>query len=454
MQQARASGQVLIVDDNREFQASVADLATLAGCAPACAATLAEARGIVHERVFDLLLLDLDLPDGNGLELLDSLDLPSLGQVVVITGHPSFDTAVRAVRLPVFDYLVKPVAPGVLDGLFAAARDHAARRVAGDGHGFAGMIGQAESMQELFAQIRRAAVHDVNVLIEGESGTGKELVARAVHDCSGRTGAFVAFNCAAVSADLLGSQLFGHERGAFTGAVQAHEGLFERADGGTLFLDEITEMPVALQSFLLRVLETRTVTRVGGTREFSVDVRVIAASNRELGEAMATGRLREDLYYRLAEFPLRLAPLRERPDDVPLLAAHFLERLNRRYRTRKVLPDAVMRELARRTWPGNVRELRHLVQRAYILSPGDELALPPREQPRAVHSAGGAVQFQVGMTFDQIEREMLLKTLAFHNNNKRETARSLGVTTKTVYNRLQRYREEGFYDDDIDAGAD
>jgi len=437
---ADSVGSVLIVDDNVEFQSSVADLAALANCAVSHAATLREARRIIRDGRFDLVILDLDLPDGSGLELLEEIDLATLGEVAIVTGHPSVDSAVRAVRLPIVDYLVKPLAPEALTRLFERARLHARAHPAGAGGEFSGMIGQSPQMKALFDRIDRVARHDMTVFVHGESGTGKELVARAVHERSGRKGEFVALNCGAVASDLLSSQLFGHERGAFTGASQAHAGFFERAEGGTLFLDEITEMPGPLQVYLLRVLESRAVTRVGGTREVAVDVRVIAATNRDPADAVARGVLRGDLYYRLADFPIELAPLRERREDIAPLAQRFLDRLNERYGTRNYLTADALRQWVVRPWPGNVRELRHVVQRAYVLATGDAIGASEESPPRPSALDDGAIIFRVGMSFEEVEREMLLKTLAHHGNNKRQAARVLGITAKTIYNRLLRYR--------------
>jgi len=448
MTRAEAVGNVLIVDDNIEFQSSVADLAALANCAVTSATSLREARRVARDGQFDLLVLDLDLPDGSGLDLLDEIDLAALGQVAVVTGHPSVDSAIRAVRLPIVEYLLKPLAPDALNGLFERARLHARLRIPVDAGEFNGMIGQTPQMRDLFERIERVARHDMTVFIHGESGTGKELVARAVHDRSGRKGEFIALNCGAVASELLSSQLFGHERGAFTGAMQSHAGFFERAEGGTLFLDEITEMPPALQVYLLRVLETRTLTRVGGSKDVPIDVRVIAATNRDPARAVAGGSLRGDLYYRLADFPIELPPLRDRREDIPILAQRFLDRLNERYGTRRYLTPEALRQLMARSWPGNVRELRHAVQRAYILATDDAVGPQTDPPPKAAETDDGAITFRVGMTFDEVEREMLLKTLAHHGNNKRQAARTLGITAKTIYNRLLRYRSLGLIGDE------
>jgi DNA-binding NtrC family response regulator len=258
----------------------------------------------------------------------------------------------------------------------------------------------------------------------------------------------VAVNCGAIAPDLLSSQLFGHERGSFTGALQSHAGFFEQAEGGTLFLDEITEMPLAAQVYLLRVLESRALTRVGGTREIAVDVRIVAGTNRDPQQAVNDGALRSDLYYRLLEFPLSVPALRERREDIPGLAQYFLDRLNERYRSQRTFAPGALRQLAERTWPGNVRELRHTVQRHYILGDGP-IEIESEPLFRTVDDSDGSVRFRVGMTFDDIEREMLLKTLAYFNNNKRHAARALGITTKTIYNRLLRYRSQGLIDDSL-----
>jgi len=443
------AGNVLLVDDNADFRSMVAEVAVNSSCKVISAETLEAARRMALDREFDLLLIDIALPDGNGLDLIDEIDLAAHGQIAVVTGHPSIETAVRAVRAPVVEYLVKPVPTSALIKLMDDAHTRARQRRPAPTQQFGGMIGQSAPMQNLFEQVRRVAPLDVCVFLHGESGTGKELVARAVHERSGRSGRFVAVNCGAIAPDLLSSQLFGHERGSFTGALQAHAGFFEQAEGGTLFLDEITEMPAALQVFLLRVLETRTLVRVGGTREIPIDVRVVAACNRDPQQAVDAGHLRADLYYRLIEFPIEVPPLRERRDDIPLLARHFLERLNERYGTQRHFDGDALRRLGERVWPGNVRELRHAVQRHYILADEDMITIRAEAPPRPVAASDGSIRFAVGMTFDDVEREMLLKTLASCNNNKRQAARALGITAKTIYNRLLRYRSQGLIGDDL-----
>jgi DNA-binding NtrC family response regulator len=254
-------------------------------------------------------------------------------------------------------------------------------------------------------------------------------------------------NCGAIAPELLGSHLFGHERGAFNGALESHAGYFEQSEGGTLFLDAISEMPLALQVYLLRALEGHSFTRIGGTHEIPLDVRVVAATNDDPQVCVNSGALRADLYYRLLEFPLAVPSLAERRGDVPLLAQHFLDRLNERYETQRIFSPDALQHLTSRQWPGNVRELRHAVQRLYILASGDTVETNSEAIAGAEAAPDTSISFHVGMTFDDVEREMLLKTLAFHRNNKCRAARVLGITTKTIYNRLLRYRELGLIGD-------
>jgi two-component system, NtrC family, response regulator AtoC len=309
---------------------------------------------------------------------------------------------------------------------------------------FGQLVGKSAPMKRVYEQIARVAGTSVTVFITGDSGTGKELVARGVHDLSRRRNReFLAVNCGAISPNLIESEIFGHERGSFTGAERQHQGFFERAHGGTLFLDEITEMPPTLQVKLLRVLETGTFMRVGSTTPQETDVRVIAASNRDPLQAVARGDLREDLFYRLNVFPIELPPLRERREDLPLLAAHFLQEIGRREGTFKRLGAAPMERLAQYHWPGNVRELRNVLQRAYVMAAGPEIGeeLLPRgavAQPLRPASAG-TIEVAVGTPLAQIERQVILATLAHFGHQKERTAAALGVSLKTLYNRLKEY---------------
>lgn len=433
---------LLIVDDDRDFTASAADFARVRGFQPYVAHSLEQSRQFSHLPPLDLLLLDLELPDGNGLDLLDDPALPEHEHAVIVTGQPSVESAIQAVSKPVYDYLLKPLCPAQFDALLSqAAAAHARSESATSRFG---MISACDAMRRVFEDIERVAPTDVSVLIAGESGTGKELVARAIHDRSGRRGPFVAVNAGAIAPDLLASHLFGHERGSFTGASARHAGYFEQAHGGTLFLDEITEMPLALQVYLLRVLETGVVTRVGGSEAIAIDVRVVAATNRDPHAELEAGTLREDLFYRLADFTLALPTLRERGDDVLLLAQHFLDLLNLRHATSKRFADGTQRTLLRHAWPGNVRELRSAVQRAYLASDGPTVRIwPAQRRPRAADAGPEGIVFTVGMSYAEIEQEMLTRTLTHFDNDRTRTAQALGVSVRTIHNQLARLKARG-----------
>lgn len=441
---AVAAPNLLIVDDDVDFAAATADLARAHGFTPHLAHSLEQSRRFAKLPSLDLMLLDLSLPDGNGLDLLDELDLPSHGQIAVVTGHPSVESAARAVSLPIIEYLIKPILPAQFDALLNQAKSRA-RTLAEPVSGRNGIVGECAAMRRVLDDIERIAPSPVSVLLTGESGTGKELVARALHRESGRSGPFIAVNCGAIAPELLASHLFGHERGSFTGAAGRHVGYFEQAHQGTLLLDEIAEMPAALQVYLLRVLETGTVTRVGGTDEVPVDVRIVAATNRDPLQAIADGSLREDLYYRLSDFSIELPPLRHRGNDVNLLARCFLNRLNERYATQKQFASGTDRILEQHPWPGNVRELRSAVQRAFLIGrEQDEVCvIPGVRRLAAVQHDPTQVVFSVGMSYADVEREMLLKTLSHFGNDRTRTARALGVSVRTIHNQINRLRAAG-----------
>lgn len=432
---------LLIVDDDVGFVHAAAEIARLEGFEITIAGDVKQAISRVQAAQFDLALIDLTLPDGSGIELLDHVDLAGT-QAILISGQPTLESALQAVRLPVLDYILKPLHLERYKELLRAAkrRRQVALPMDPDWRGIAGGI----ALEPVREAIRRVAPTDTSVLIVGESGTGKELVARAIHDESGRSGALVAVNSGAVPAELLASQLFGHEKGSFTGAHSRQSGFFEQAQGGTLFLDEITEMPMHLQVHLLRVLESRTVRRLGGQSDIAVDVRVVSATNRLPRQAIAEGRLREDLFYRLGEFPIALPPLRERPLDIELLAGKFLARLNQRFGTSRVFGPRVVDQLRQHGWPGNVRELRNAIQRAYILAQGERVEVVPDLHVREPIVEGAhTITFSIGTTLEEVERRMLFKTLAYYDNNKIKAAEALGISPKTIYNRLARYQSDG-----------
>src|SRR5688572_18841590 len=357
----------LIVDDDENFAHSLALLVKREGFETRTAGSLAAARKELESSKPDAILLDMGLPDGDGLEFVRSEKALIGGEVVMITGQASVDSAVEALKEGVLDYLTKPVdRPRLKTVLAHVARMRSLKGQVDNLRGemrdlgrFGPMVGRSNVMQSVYDLIERVAPTDASVMVTGESGTGKELVAQTIHQLSPRNAhLLLPVNCGAVSATLIESELFGHERGSFTGADRLHKGYFERANGGTLFLDEITEMPLDLQVKLLRVLETGALLRVGGTEPVQVDVRVIAASNRDVGEAVKQGKLREDLFYRLNVFPIQLPPLREREGDLELLAQFFLDELNRTNSKTKSWSRGALERLRSHRMTGNVRELR------------------------------------------------------------------------------------------------
>ena len=369
----------LIVEDDADSAETMAALIAAQGFTVAIARTLRDARRQIILQLPDLVLLDLQLPDGSGMDLFQDEQLVANSEIVLITGHASLDSSIQALRMGAADYLVKPVNMKQLQGILSRVMRPSALQAElasltaeweSNGH-FGHLWGRSPPMRRIYEQISRVAVTAVSVFITGESGTGKEVVAQTVHDLSRRRKhPFLAVNCGAISPNLIESEIFGHEKGSFTGADRQHQGFFERAHGGTLFLDEITEMPLELQVKLLRVLETGLFMRVGSTVAQETDVRVIAATNRPPELAVSQGRLREDLLYRLNVFPIELPPLRDRSEDVPLLAHHFLQAICEREGAQKSFTPAATTRLTAYRWPGNVRELRNVVQRAYVMAAG------------------------------------------------------------------------------------
>ncbi len=445
---------VLIIDDDRATVSAMADLVRLEGFETTTAGTLAEARERLTDVSPDVVLVDLQLPDGNGLELLEGLDPVARPEIVLVTGHATIDSAIAALRIGVLDYLIKPVDVGRLRAILAnVSRTLAYKKEIGSLRGelrklgrFGGLTGRSPSMQKVYDLMARVAPTDATVLITGESGTGKEVVANGIHELGlRRIHPFLPLNCGAISPGLIESELFGHERGSFTGANQLHRGFFERASRGTLFLDEVTEMPLELQVKLLRVLETAQVVRVGGVEPIPVDVRVIAATNRPLEAALRDGKLREDLLYRLNVFPIVIPPLRERGEDIQLLANYFLEQLNVASGTEKSFAPGVTPRLTTHGWPGNVRELKNLIQREFILTEEFlQLDSIPVDGPRrpGADAAGASEGVRVGSSLAAMERELLLATLERCGGNKKQAATILGISLKTLYNKVNQYAEQ------------
>ena len=445
----------LVVDDEADAAEMMAALIATEGFTVATAGSLKDARRQMALQEPDVVLLDLVLPDGSGMQLIDEAKGLAQTEVVLITGHASLETSVQALRLGAADYLVKPLNVKQLRGVLSRVRrpstlrtdiDELRTMLEAEGH-FGLLWGRAASMRQVYERIVRVAGTGVTVFITGESGSGKEIVARTVHDLSRRRGRpFLAVNCGAISPTLIESEIFGHEKGSFTGAGRLHQGFFERASGGTLFLDEITEMPLDLQVKLLRVLETGTFMRVGSAQVLETDLRIIAASNRDPIAAVASGRLREDLLYRLNVFPIHVPALRERPDDVALIASHFLDEISRREGDVKRFSSRALERLAAYPWPGNVRELRNIVHRAYVMAHDkviDNECLPSAaDAPVGVAGAtNGApvLSIEIGTSLAEIERKVTLATLEHFGRHKERTAAALGVSLKTLYNRLKEY---------------
>ncbi|ARF90668.1 MULTISPECIES: sigma-54 dependent transcriptional regulator [Burkholderia] len=446
---------VLIVEDDADTRTMLATLARTQQLTCDTAATLEEARTLVSTHTPDLVLCDLVLPDGNGMDLFDALPKRAHCEIVLTTGHASLETAIDALRRGATDYLVKPLNMQRLNSIFARVpRTTALHEEIAELRSelqrlgrFGRMLGSSPAMQAVYDAIGRVARTEASVLLTGESGTGKELAAQTVHDLSlRRRGPFLAVNCGAIAANLVESEMFGHDRGSFTGAERQHKGFFERADGGTLFLDEITEMPLESQVKLLRVLETGRVTRLGSTREIDVDVRIVAATNRDPEAAMADGKLRPDLFHRINVFPIPLPSLRERGDDIPMLADAFLQRYNEESGRNLRFSPAAREALKTYEWPGNVRELRNFVQRASIFTDADVIdTLPPPimdELSSMVDSHEDRVTVPFGTPLEEVDRKLILGTIAQCGGVKAQAAEVLDVSLKTIYNRLAQLEDE------------
>jgi len=440
---------ILVVDDERGIRALCSDVLGRAGHEVEAVDCAAGALAAIARRRFELVLCDINLPDQDGVSLLPKLltgDPPPA--VLLITAYPSIDTAVRGMKLGARDYIGKPFSPDELRLVVsrALAEDDLKKK-----HGeltkrlaYGSMIGESQAMRDMRALIDKAAQSDATVLVTGESGTGKELVARALHFAGRRAGGpFVPVNCGALVGTLLDSELFGHVRGAFTGADTSKRGLFVAADTGTLFLDEIGELPIELQPKLLRALQDGEVKPVGGTQSTRVDARVIAATNRELSERAKAGAFREDLFYRLAVITIEVPPLRARPGDIPLLAKHFAEQAAlRAERGRVTLTDAALAHLAAQAWPGNVRELENAIERAVILAAGEVLDVADVAGPRPSLATGAALQTFTGdrvPTLDELERAHILSVLQLCEGQKTKAAQLLGINRTTLWKKLRQY---------------
>ncbi len=444
------SAQILVVDDEPAILATLKKALTLEGYRVDVAGGLSIATERLEKRAYDLLLLDVALPDGDGVTFLEGVRARGSDvATVMMSGHATIDAAVRATRLGALDFLEKPLSTDrllvVIENTLRLVRaEEEVRALRAEAGYLDDLIGDSAPMRELRQQLERAARSNASILVTGERGTGKELVARALHGASPRrAGPLEKLNCAAVPAELIESELFGHEAGAFTGATKQRRGKFERAAGGTLFLDEVGDMPLAMQAKLLRVLQEREIERVGGSETLKVDVRVIAATNRDLVEASATGAFRADLYDRLNVVPLALPPLRARRDDVPRLAKHFLGLAARaNNRPGASLDEDALTTLASHAFPGNVRELRNLVERLVILSPEDCITGEDVRRTLGVAARAPAsglyrpdVPFRI--LIEEAERTILEEALTHHDRQMTATARALGLERSHLYKKAR-----------------
>ncbi len=432
---------ILIVDDEAAFANGIAEYLRLKGHSTTVAETLASARKAFSQQAPAVVLLDLMLPDGSGLELFDAFEDQPPRKIIIITGHSGVKSIIGGMAGEGVMYMKKPIEPRELEGILNTLGEDSnlsSDETPGTEH-FGLLLGDSAPMQALYKTIRQVAVTDSSVLIQGESGTGKELVSEAIHKLSGREGRFIPVNCGGLTKNLISSQLFGHEKGSFTGADQRHIGFFERADKGTLFLDEITEMPLEMQTHLLRILESGKVLRLGSERELPIHTRLLTATNRDPAKAVREGKLREDLYFRLRVFPLVLPPLRERKGDVTMLAERFLSDLNAQQDTHKCFSSEALKKLEQHLWPGNVRELKHTVHRAYILSDQDMVEMPERFDEDLPSGIEG---LKVGRSIADVERDLIITTMEHFDGDKNAAAATLGVSLKTLYNRLKTYENE------------
>jgi len=459
--------RILVVDDEASMRDVLSIMLQREGYQVDVASDGAKAVGCLQEHAYDLVISDVQMPRMDGLQLLAHLRERAPETVVImITAFSTTEQAVDAMKQGAYDYITKPfkneeirlVVKNALERRVLRQENQQLKKELEKRYSFAGLIGKSKLMRQVYSLVEKVAASRVNVLVTGESGTGKELVARAIHYQGDRKDKpFVPINCGAIPENLLESELFGHERGAFTGAIQQKQGLFEAASGGTLFLDEIGELPMMMQVKLLRVLQEHEIRRVGGTKNIPVDVRLIAATNKELTQEVAAGRFREDLFYRLHVIPVHLPPLRERREDIPLLIDHFL--------TQSSTPSAQVTEGALRRlldydWPGNVRELENIIERCLVLGNGSEVAeqcLPQQILSPAKSYCAGVVELpEQGFSLDdylgEIEKEVLLRAVDKAQGTRKKAAEILGITFRSIRYRLAKYglaEEDGEDEDDM-----
>jgi len=443
--------QILVVDDEKNAREGLKWALENNAQKVGTAANADEALEYMRAHSVDLVITDLKMPGMDGLALLKQIKAidPGIG-VIVITAHSTIETAVEAMREGAYDYQTKPVRLDELKLVIERAlksqhlekENERLHRAVEDRYGFQNIIGKSQAMEDVFRTVRQVAPTRATVLIQGESGTGKELIANAIHFNSPRAREpFIAVNCGALATSLLESELFGHEKGAFTGAVSARAGRFELADGGTIFLDEIAETTPEFQVKLLRVLQEQNFERVGGSQLREVDIRVIAATNKNIEEAVANGSFREDLFYRLNVVNIQMPPLRDRNEDVPMLVAAFLDEFCEQYGKKGIrLSPKTMPRLQAYDWPGNVRQLRNVIEGAVVMASGKEIS--PKNLPESISKSDSpkeSLSIRLGTPMAEIEHEVIRATLTHLGGNRAETARRLGIGRKTLYRKLETY---------------
>jgi DNA-binding NtrC family response regulator len=448
----RLPSRILVVDDEKSVAGALEVILGESGYEVLIAHSVLDATKILAERNVDLVITDLCLADGSGIDLINQIKKePRDTEVILMTAYGSLDVTIEAIKRGAYYYLEKPYTPDFLCALVERALQFASlkrenqtlkRTLAGDSEAF-GMIGRDQKMRQIVETIRTAAPSDASVLIEGESGTGKELIATAFHTESHRAARpFIRINCAAIPHELIESELFGYKKGAFTGADRDKRGLIEAAGEGTLLLDEIAEMPAHLQTKLLRVLQERKLRRLGDEREIKVDFRLVSATNRDTARLLAEGTLRKDLYFRISTIKIKVPPLRERSEDVPLLAKRFLEQYCQQYtKTINNIAAETLERLVRYDWPGNIRELESVIERAVLFCPGNMLMPGCLPEDFQNASNNGAPSFIVPPlhTMDEIEREAIVQTLQRTSGNVKKSAQILRFPRPTFYRKLKKF---------------
>lgn len=451
--------QILVVDDDNTFREFVVEVLQRKDYAVDAAENGQRAVEHMESKNYDLIVSDIRMPGMDGIQVFEkALQLQPQARVIMLTAYASLEDAVELMHKGAFYYIEKPCDPDRLEILVQRALENQQLQVENQHlrkelkarYDFGNMVGKSKTIQEIFEHVATVAQSRSTVLIQGQSGTGKELIARAIHYNSPRvSGPFIKLNCAALPQDLIESELFGHEKGSFTGAVKQNKGRFELADGGTLLLDEISEIEPPLQAKLLRVLQEREFERIGSGTSIKVDVRVVATTNRNLAKEIEAGNFREDLYYRLNVIPIKIPTLNERKEDIPDLVTHFIDKYNKENeKTIQGLTDQALEALMKYNWPGNIRELENYIERAIVICQEDHISethLPLDILSNESRNTQSGDSIQVGTTVREMEKQLILKTLEAHSGNRTTAADILGISARTLRNKLHEYGLAGIF---------